>query len=104
MAPNGFNDKLLVSFFNEHNIIERQIEYEEYQYYPEYYKDQDYQEIVPTVLEYKFPELCSNPQSAKNFMQADDLVVYLENNVTEIYNKDTSEPNRNSCCNVSITK
>ena len=102
MAPNGFNDKLLVSFFNEHNIIERQIEYEEYQYYPEYYKDQDYQEIVPTVLEYKFPELCSNPQSAKNFMQADDLVVYLENNVTEIYNKDTSEPISEFCLDHGI--
>ena len=92
LAPDGFNEELLVPFVNEHDIVERQIEYDEYQYYPEdYYEDQDYQEIVPTVLEYKFPELCSNPQSTKNFIQADDLVVYLENNVTEIYNKDTSE-------------
>ena len=102
MAPDGFNDELLVSFFNEHNIIERQSEYEEYQNYPEYYDDQDYQEIAPAVLDYKFPELCSNPQSAKNFVQADDLVVYLENNVTEIYNKDTSEPISEFCLDHGI--
>ena len=76
----------MVNFFNE-----PQIEYEEYQYYQEDYEGQDYQEIAPIVLDHEFPELCSNPQSTKTILQTDDLIVYLEGNVTEVYDKDSGD-------------
>ena len=79
MAPNNHDEELLIPFYDENDV--------------EYHYDQEeYPDITPTVLDFKFPEYCNNYQSAKIITKAENLVSSIDSdNTTIIFNEKSRE-------------